>query len=138
MFKSIDHIGIAVENLDAAVDGYAAMGLKVAGPPEDVVSQGVRVVMIPCGDTRLELLQPTNPESPVAKFIEKRGTGVHHIAYCVDDIHSAMEAAKMAGKRPLSPEPRHGHGGTLVCFIHPKDMDGVLTEFVEHPAGSAH
>lgn len=136
MLKFVDHIGIAVEDLEAAIATYKACGLTNVGPIEEVVEQGVKVVMIQCGETCLELLQATGPDSPVAKYVEKRGYGIHHVAYRVDDVAAAMEAVTSQGRRALSAAPRHGHAGSLVCFLHPKDMGGVLTELVERPAGS--
>ncbi|MCB2155801.1 methylmalonyl-CoA epimerase [bacterium] len=136
MLKFVDHIGIAVEDLDAAIESYKGCGLTNVGPIEEVKEQGVKVVMIQCGETCLELLQATGPDSPVGKFIEKRGYGMHHVAYRVDDVAAAMDALKSQGRRALSEAPRHGHAGSLVCFMHPKDMGGVLTELVERPAGS--
>lgn len=136
MLEFIDHVGIAVENLDAAAGMYRSMGLAEIGPVETVEAHGVRVVMIRCGESCVELLEPTGPDSPVAKFLEKRGAGLHHVAYRVADVTAAMRELQARGIRCLSDEPRHGHAGSLVCFAHPKDMGGVLTELVERPAGS--
>lgn len=131
MMKKIDHIGVAVKDLEAQVAIYRdQLGMAFEGY-ETVESQQVRVAFLRVGDSRVELLQSTSPEGPIAKAIEKRGEGVHHIAYEVDEIRAAMAEAKGRGLTPLSEEPRPGAHHTLVCFLHPKTTGGVLTELVQ-------
>lgn len=126
----IDHIGIAVKSLESAVKAYEALGLKVLST--DVVeSESVKIAFLPVGDTRFELLEPTSPESNVAKFIEKRGEGIHHIALKVQDIEAAISRAKGAGLNMINEQPRTGAHGTKVAFVHPKSTGGVLLEFVQ-------
>lgn len=133
MIKKIDHLGIAVKDLDAQIALYRdQLGLEFEGT-EEVPTQLVKVAFFKTGESRVELLMPTSPESPIAKHIEKRGEGMHHVAYTVDDIRAEMAAAKAKGLTPLSEEPRPGAHHTLVCFLHPKSTGGVLTELVEHP-----
>jgi methylmalonyl-CoA epimerase len=128
----IDHIGIAVKSLSAAVKVYEqAMGLKLAGYDE-VDDQGVRVAMLDIGESRIELLEPTRPDSPVEKFMNKRGEGIHHIAVRVDNIEQALEHLKAAGIRLIDEKPKRGAHNTRVAFIHPASTHGVLMELVEH------
>ena len=124
----LDHIGIAVNDLEAALRFYRdALGLEVE-TPEDVPSQQVRAHFVPVGQSSLELLQAAAPESPIAKFIEKRGPGLHHITLRVDDIHAALAELKARGARLVDNEPRPGAEGALVAFIHPSSAQGVLIE----------
>ncbi len=128
----IDHIGIAVKSLANAIKVYEdAMGLKVAGY-DQVDDQGVRVAMLNIGESRIELLEPTGPGSPVDKFMAKRGEGIHHIAVTVDDIESVLERLKTAGVRLIDSVPRRGAHNTLTAFIHPSSTHGVLLELVQH------
>jgi methylmalonyl-CoA epimerase len=128
----IDHIGIAVKSLTEALKVYEqAMGLKVSGL-DQVDEQGVRVAMLSLGDSRIELLEPTGPESPVEKFMAKRGEGIHHIAITVDNIESALEQLKAAGIRLIDHTPRRGAHNTRIAFIHPSSTHGVLLELVQH------
>ena len=128
----IDHVGIAVRSIPDALKIYQEMiGLKVSGY-ENVEDQGVRVAMLPIGDSRIELLEPLHAESPVEKFISKRGEGIHHIAICVDNIESALERFKAGGARLIDATPRRGAGNSKIAFIHPAGMRGVLLELVEH------
>jgi methylmalonyl-CoA/ethylmalonyl-CoA epimerase len=128
----IDHIGIAVKSLGDAVASYeGTLGLNVSGY-DQVNDQGVRVAMVPLGDTQIELLEPTTADSPVGKFIARRGEGIHHIAVRVDDIGEALERFKAAGARLIDDVPREGAHNTKVAFIHPASMHGVLLELVEH------
>jgi len=128
----IDHIGIAVKSLAEATKVYEeVLGLKVTGYDE-VGEQGVRVAMLDIGESRIELLQPTGPESPVEKFMTKRGEGIHHIAVEVDDIDKALERLKAAGARLVDTEPRRGAHNTRIAFIHPSSTHGVLLELVQH------
>ncbi len=133
--RRIDHIGIAVEDMEAAMAPYVdGLGL-VVDHLEEVPTERVRVAMLPIGDTKLELLEPKDPESAIAKFIERRGPGIHHIALAVEDVAASIESLKAAGVRLIDEKPRPGTGGTLVAFAHPKGFNGVLVELVEggHP-----
>lgn len=131
MIKSLDHIGIAVANLDEALKLYRdALGLEVHGV-EVVEEQKVRVAFLPVGDTELELLESTDPEGPIAKFIEKRGEGIQHLAFKVDDIDKALEEMRAKGIRLIDEKPRYGAGGARIAFLHPKSTSGVLIELSE-------
>jgi methylmalonyl-CoA/ethylmalonyl-CoA epimerase len=128
----IEHIGIATPRLDDALLFWRdALGLEVVHT-EVVEEQGVRVAMLPAGEPRIELLEPTGENSPVAKFLEKRGPGIHHVAVRVPDIRAALARLKDRGARLIDAEPRVGAGGCLVAFIHPQSAGGVLLELVEH------
>ena len=128
----IDHIGIAVKSLAEVTSFYEdVVGLKVSGYDE-VEDQRVRVAMVPVGESRLELLEPTDEQSPIEKFMAKRGEGIHHIALSVDNIEEALERFKAAGVRLIDPIPRKGAHNTRVAFIHPSTTHGVLLELVEH------
>jgi LAO/AO transport system kinase len=130
--RKIDHIGIAVRSIQEALKLYeGVLELRVSGY-EDVEEQGVRVAMIPIGESRIELLEPLRPDSPVEKFMSKRGEGIHHISVCVDNIESALERFKAAGVRLIDSTPKRGAGNTKIAFIHPAGMHGVLLELVEH------
>lgn len=124
----LDHVGIAVVDLDEALRFYRdALGLEI-GAPEEVTSQHVRAHVVPAGEAALELLEATAPASPIAKYLEKRGPGLHHITLRVDDIHAALERLKARGVRLIDPSPRQGAHGSLVAFIHPSSAHGVLVE----------
>jgi methylmalonyl-CoA/ethylmalonyl-CoA epimerase len=124
----LDHIGIAVGDHSQALAFYRdALGLEVE-PPEDVPSQRVRAHFVPVGEATLELLEPTSPESPIAKFIEKRGPGVHHVTLRVDDLRDALARLKARGVRLIDQEPREGAEGALIAFVHPASTHGVLVE----------
>jgi methylmalonyl-CoA/ethylmalonyl-CoA epimerase len=128
----IEHIGIATRALDEALLFWRdALGLDVS-ETEEVAEQKVRVAMLPVGETRVELLEPTSEDSPVAKFIAKRGAGIHHIAVRVQDIRESLERLKKQGIRLIDETPRTGAGGCLVAFVHPSSANGVLLELVEH------
>ena len=128
----IDHIGIAVKSLAEAIKVYEdAMGLKVSGY-DQVDDQGVRVAMLNIGESRIELLEPTGPESPIGKFMTRRGEGIHHIAVTVNDIEKALEQLKSAGVRLIDNAPRRGAHNTRTAFVHPSSMHGVLLELVQH------
>lgn len=137
----IDHIGIATRGIEESLGFWRdALGLEVQHT-ETVEEQGVRVAMLPVGEPRVELLEPTGPDSPVAKFLEKRGPGIHHVAVRVADIRAALARLKAEGARLIDEEPRVGAGGCLVAFVHPAASGGVLLELVEHlnePAGQTH
>ncbi len=123
----IDHIGIAVRSLEERRVLYGVLGLEFGGQ-EEVPAEKVRVAFLTAGGTRVELLEPTSPDSPVGSFLAKRGEGVHHICFHVEDIRAAMGELKARGFRLLSDEPRPGAGGSLVCFVHPSSGGGVLIE----------
>ncbi|HKZ81669.1 MAG TPA: methylmalonyl-CoA epimerase [Pyrinomonadaceae bacterium] len=127
----IDHIGIATRKLgDAATIWRDALGLEITYT-EEVAEQGVRVATLPVGETKIELLEPSSPDSPVARFLAKRGPGIHHIAIAVTDIHRALAELKQKGARLIDEKPRVGAGGCLVAFIHPSSANGVLLELVQ-------
>jgi methylmalonyl-CoA epimerase len=129
---SIDHLGIAVRSLAQARGFYEKLGLTVVG--EEIVEQEkVKLAMVPIGDTRIELLEPTAPDSPIARFLEKRGEGLHHIALRVDDLNATFERLKAAGTRFISDEIKVGAGGHLYVFVHPASAGGVLLELCEDP-----
>ena len=134
----IEHIGIATPRLDDALRFWRdALGLEVTHA-EVVEEQGVRVAMLPAGEPRIELLEPTGPDSPVAKFLEKRGPGIHHIAVRVDDIRAALARLKESGARLIDETPRTGADNCLVAFVHPSSVGGVLLELVEHTDSVVH
>jgi methylmalonyl-CoA epimerase len=129
----IDHIGIATNAIDGSVDFWRdTLGLAV-GEIEEVSQQKVRVCMLPVGESQVELLEATSPDSPISKFLEKRGQGIHHIAIRVDDIRGMLATLKGKGARLIDEEPRAGAGGCLVAFIHPSSTGGVLLELVQRP-----
>jgi methylmalonyl-CoA epimerase len=133
----IEHIGIATRSIEEALGFWRdALGLEV-GHTETVEGQGVHVAMLPAGGPSVELLEPTGPDSPVARFLEKRGPGIHHIAFRVADIRAALARLKAAGARLIDEEPRAGAGGCLVAFVHPATAGGVLLELVQHTDGHA-
>lgn len=127
----IDHIGIATRGIDETAQFYRdVLGLEVA-ETEEVPEQKVRVAMLPIGESRIELLEATSDDSPISRFLEKRGPGIHHIAVRVDDIQAALTDLKQKGARLIDPEPRRGAGGCLVAFVHPSSTGGVLLELVQ-------
>ena len=124
----LDHIGIAVKDLAAAVAFYRdALGLEIEAP-EEVASQQVRAHFVPVGESKLELLEATAPESPIARYVDKRGPGLHHITLRVEDIHAAVAHLKARGARLIDQEPRPGAEGSLIAFVHPAAAHGVLVE----------
>lgn len=129
---SLDHIGIAVQSIAAARKLYDSLGLRVL-QEETVEQEQVRTAMIPAGDTRIELLEPTAPDSPIGRFLAKRGEGLHHIALHVDDISAALETLKSQGARLVSEEIQTGAGGHLYFFVHPASTGGVLLEICHDP-----
>ena len=129
--KSLNHIGIAVRSIDDQKPFYeGTLGLEFENI-EEVPSQKVRVAFFRTGDVRLELLEPTSEDSPVAKFIEKRGEGLHHVAYTVEDIESRIAELKESGLRMIDETPRPGAHHMQIAFLHPKSSHGVLTELCE-------
>ncbi len=127
---SIDHIGVAVKSLSAAKGIYEKLGLSVS-PEEVVEGEQVRVVMVPVGDTRFELLEPTSNDSVIAKFIAKRGEGIHHVSVRVPNLEAAVDKLKKGGIRLVSDEIKVGAGGHRYVFVHPSSAGGVLLELVE-------
>ena len=135
MLKHISHIGIAVKDLEAGIAFYEKLGLNLEGI-EEVPSQMVKVAFFPCGDTRIELLCPTSADSPIAKFIEKKGEGIQHIAFAVDDINAALKQVNDLGLALIDKEPRPGAHHSEIAFMHPKSSLGVLIELCqEHKNG---
>ena len=133
MKATLDHIGIAVANLEEALSFYRdALGLEIE-TPEDVPSQHVRAHFIPAGEGALELLEATDSESPIAKYVARRGPGLHHITLRVDDIAGALASLKSRGVRLIDEAPRPGAHGSLVAFIHPSSAHGVLVELKQGP-----
>jgi len=128
----IDHLGIAVNSIQAARSFYEALGLEVA-QEETVEHEQVRVAMIPVAESRIELLEPTAEDSPVGKFLKKRGEGLHHVALQVEDIAGTLRALKARGVRLISDEVRVGAGGHLYFFVHPSSAGGVLLEICQDP-----
>ena len=132
VIKKIDHIGIAVKDLDQQMKFYTEIfGLSCAGI-EEVVDQKVKVAIFPVGEVRIELLQPTAEDSPIAKFLEKKGEGIHHIGYLVTDLEANLNRLEKKGVKLIDPKPRVGAGGHRIAFLHPKTTFGVLTELCEH------
>ena len=129
--KKIEHIGIAVKNISEANKIYESLLGKAPYKSEKVESEGVETSFFECGESKIELLEATNPESPIAKFIEKRGEGIHHIAFAVDNIKSEMERLKNEGFILLNEEPKKGADNKLVAFLHPKSTQGVLVELCQ-------
>jgi methylmalonyl-CoA/ethylmalonyl-CoA epimerase len=135
MKATLDHIGIAVSDLGEALRFFRdALGLEIE-PPEEVASEGVRAHFIPVGGPSLELLEATGEDSPVAKFLTKRGPGLHHITLRVDDIRATLSRLKFHGVRLIDETPRHGAHGSLVAFIHPDSTHGVLVEVKQARGG---
>lgn len=131
MLTKINHIGIAVTSIEEALPLYRdSLGMNFAGT-EEVPSQLVKVAFLCVGESKIELLEPTSPESPVAKFLEKNGPGVHHVAYGVEDIEAAIAKLVAKGTRMIDSVPRNGAHGARIAFIHPKSSGGVLTELCE-------
>ena len=131
MVNKLDHIGIAVKDLEESVKFYEeVLGLKLQGI-ETVEEQKVKVAFLPLGDTELELLEATSPDSPIAKFIESKGQGVQHFAFRVDNIEKVLGEMKEKGIRLIDEKPRYGAGGAKIAFLHPKSTNGVLVELCE-------
>ena len=131
MPQKINHIGIAVSDIETAANFYTqVLGLTLGGV-EEVIDQKVKVAFLQIGEVRLELIQPTSPESPVAKFLDKNGQGLHHIAYQVADVTAEVERVKAAGVKMVDETPRNGAHNTRIAFVHPKASGGVLTELVQ-------
>ena len=135
MFGRIDHIGVAVEDLDEAIRLYGErLGMPLQHR-ETVEQQGVEAVLLGVGESHVELLRPLGPDTAVGKFLQRSGPGLHHVAYGTDDIESALDAVRAAGLALIDEQPRTGIRGSRVAFLHPKSTGGVLTELVEAPEG---
>jgi methylmalonyl-CoA epimerase len=134
VFGRIDHIGVAVEDIDAALALYQDSFEMELAHRETVEEQGVEAVLLDVGDGHVELLAPLGPDTPVGKFMAKNGAGLHHVAYAVDDIDTALERLGAAGIQLIDSKPRIGIRESRVAFLHPRSTGGVLTEIVE-PAG---
>lgn len=131
MIKKIDHVGIAVKDLAAAIKFYEGLlGLKVTDT-EVVEDQKVKVAFLPTGDSEVELLESTTPDGPVAKYIEKNGEGIQHIAFRVDNLAEKLAELKEKGVRLIDEKPRRGAGGAMIAFLHPKSTSGTLVELCE-------
>lgn len=129
--EKIEHLGIAVKNLDQAEKIYASLLNTASYKREVVESEGVSTSFFKCGDSKIELLEATKADSPIAKFIEKKGEGIHHIAYAVNDIVAEMKRLEGEGFTLLNKEPKHGADNKLVAFVHPKNCNGVLVELCQ-------
>jgi methylmalonyl-CoA/ethylmalonyl-CoA epimerase len=135
MFNRIDHVGVAVEDIDAALELYGRTFEMDVAHRETVESQGVEAVLLDVGDGHVELLRPLGPETPVGKFLAKRGAGLHHVAYAVEDIDAALEKLAAAGLELIDSKARVGIGGSRVAFVQPRSTGRVLTEIVEPAKG---
>lgn len=131
MLKKVEHIGIAVKNLENSNNLFAKLFGKNHYKVEKVESEGVSTSFFMLGETKIELLEATNPDSAIAKFIEKKGEGIHHIAYEVDDIYAEMERLKKEGFELIHQQPKEGADNKLICFLHPKSTNGVLIELCQ-------
>jgi methylmalonyl-CoA epimerase len=134
VFGRIDHIGVAVEDIDAALALYRDSFEMELAHRETVESQGVEAVLLDVGEGHVELLAPLGPDTPVGKYMAKNGAGLHHVAYAVDEIDATLEKLAAAGLQLIDAKPRVGIRGSRVAFLHPRSTGGVLTEIVE-PAG---
>ncbi len=129
--KKVEHIGIAVKSMSSANELFAKLFGKASYKSEKVEREGVTTTFFQMGETKIELLEATNPESPIAKFIEKKGEGIHHITFEVDDIKAEMARLEKEGFILLSKEPQKGADNKLICFLHPKSTNGVLVELCQ-------
>lgn len=131
MLHKINHIGIAVQSIAAVIPFYRdQLGMEFLGC-EEVAEQKVKVAMLAVGESKIELLEPTSPDSPVARYLEKSGQGIHHVAYEVENIEAAIAKLVAEGARMIDEKPRHGAHGMLIAFVHPKSSHGVLTELCQ-------
>ncbi|MDB5113450.1 MAG: Lactoylglutathione lyase and related lyase [Chloroflexi bacterium] len=139
MLQKIDHIGVAVPDIEAAIEAYTQLFGVGPSHREVVDSDGVETVMFEVGESRIELLGATGPESKIAGFLARRGGGIHHVAYGVEDVQVSLDRLAAQGLQLLDTRPRRGAGGKLVGFVHPKAVSGVLTELCQDdPAAAAH
>ncbi|MGB7685652.1 MAG: methylmalonyl-CoA epimerase [Solirubrobacterales bacterium] len=135
MFGRIDHIGVAVEDIDAAIALYEQSFEMTLAHRETVTSQGVEAVLLDVGEGHVELLAPLGPDTPVGKFLARSGEGLHHVAYAIDDIDGVLQRIAATGIELIDTEPRTGIRGSRVAFLHPRSTGGVLTEIVEPAEG---
>lgn len=135
MFTQVDHIGVAVEELDASIELYSELLEMPVEHRETVAEQGVEAVLLGVGDSHVELLAPLGPDTPIGKFLAKRGPGIHHAAYRCEDVAKALELCKERGLRVIDEQPRRGIRNSLVAFLHPATTGGVLTELVQPAEG---
>ncbi len=135
MLGKIEHVALAVANLDAAVEHYEKVWGLTVSHRERVEDQGVEEAMLPLGESFLQLLGPTGPDTTVGKFVERRGEGLHHIAYEVDDLEGALAELKSQGVPLIDETPRKGGRGHMVAFVHPKGNRGLLVELIQKPRG---
>jgi methylmalonyl-CoA epimerase len=135
MLAAIDHVGVAVEDIDTTIALYRDTLAMPLVHRETVTEQGVDAALLDVGDGHIELLQPLGPETAVGKFLQKRGPGLHHVAYRVDNVEETLKALAGAGVALIDSEPRTGIRGSRVAFLHPKSTGGVLTEIVEPAHG---
>jgi methylmalonyl-CoA/ethylmalonyl-CoA epimerase len=135
MFEAVDHVGVAVEDLDAAIELYTErLGMPLQHR-ETVEEQGVEAALVGVGDSHVELLQPLGEETPVGRFLAKRGPGLHHAAYRCANVSEELERCRANGLRLIDEQPRRGIRGSRVAFLHPSSTGGVLTELVQPPEG---
>jgi len=132
LFKKINHIGVAVKQLESSLHVFQELlGMKCSGV-EEVKEQNVKVAILPIGESKIELLESTSPEGNIAKYIEKKGEGIHHIAFEVNDLEAILVDLKKKGVQLIDQEPRSGAGGARIAFLHPKSTNGILIELCEH------
>lgn len=131
MFGRIDHVGVAVADLDEAIALYSEQLRMAVQLRETIAEQGVEAVLLDAGESHVELLRPLSPDTAVGRFLERRGPGLHHVAYGTDDIDAALDIVRAAGLRLIDEVPRPGIGQSRVAFVHPSSTGGVLTELVE-------
>lgn len=134
MIQDLDHIGIAVRDLASALRAYEALGLRSEGE-ETVEDQKVRTAFLPVGGTTIELLETTSPDGPIGRFLERRGEGIHHLCFRVEDLRGALAACEEAGMTLIDREPRRGAHGKWVAFLHPRSTHGVLIELSQDADG---
>jgi methylmalonyl-CoA/ethylmalonyl-CoA epimerase len=131
MMNKVEHIGIAVKDIESAIKTYETLLKTSCYKTESVESEGVKTAFFKTGENKIELLEATNENSAIAKFIEKKGEGIHHIAFDVDDIVSEIERLRNAGFTILNEQPKQGADNKLICFVHPKNTNGVLIELCQ-------
>ncbi|TNE55464.1 MAG: methylmalonyl-CoA epimerase [Bacteroidetes bacterium] len=129
--NKIEHLGIAVSDMEASLKVYETLLGTTCYKQEEVASEGVLTAFLKIGETKIELLQATKPDSPIAKFIEKKGQGIHHIAFDVDDIHAEIKRLSEEGYELIHQEPKDGADGKIIAFLHPRSTEGVLVELCQ-------
>ncbi|HYT00997.1 MAG TPA: methylmalonyl-CoA epimerase [Thermoplasmata archaeon] len=136
MIRTAHHVGIALKRLDEGLAIYRALGFEPESV-EEIPSEGVRAAFLPAGPVKIELLESIRPDGVIARFIERHGEGVHHIAFATDDIHATIRGARAQGFELVDENPRRGAHGRLVAFVHPRSAHGVLLEFVQEAPSQA-